>query len=217
MADRPAALSTPETPLRSGAESPAAWETRKQIIETAERLYRQYGYRKTTVADIAAELGMSPANVYRFFASKDAISAEVATMVADAIRETVDLKVPEQTADTIRAAILHVDPTALVTVGFFPPDRPNVWNSAPRRIRTYPAIWNSSADFIDLHPYPGGYNLGRLVENFEMQGFAAKPVLMGELGAARSSFFSAAGASLTGFTVMLTVAVSVRPPSSVIV
>ena len=87
MADRPAALSTPDTPLRSGAESPAAWETRKQIIETAERLYRQYGYRKTTVADIAAELGMSPANVYRFFASKDAISAEVATMVADAIRE----------------------------------------------------------------------------------------------------------------------------------
>ena len=98
--------------------------------------------------------------------------------------------------DTIRAAILHVDPTALVTVGFFPPDRPNVWNSAPRRIRTYPAIWNSSADFIDLHPYPGGYDLGKLVENFEMQGFAAKPVLMGELGAARSSFFSAAGASL---------------------
>jgi hypothetical protein len=98
--------------------------------------------------------------------------------------------------DTIRAAILQVDPTALVTIGFFPPDRPNTWNSAPRRIRTYPAIWNSSADFIDLHPYPGGYNLGQLVENFEMQDFAAKPVLMGEVGAARSSYASAASASL---------------------
>jgi hypothetical protein len=98
--------------------------------------------------------------------------------------------------DRIRAAILQVDPTALVTIGFFPPDRPNVWNSAPRRIRTYPALWNSSADFIDLHPYPGGYDLGKLVENFEMQDFAAKPVLMGELGAARSSYASAAGASL---------------------
>lgn len=87
MADRTVAPAAPETPLRSGAESPAAWETRKQITETAERLYRQYGYRKTTVADIATELGMSPANVYRFFASKDAISAEVATMVAGSIEE----------------------------------------------------------------------------------------------------------------------------------
>jgi F5/8 type C domain len=71
-----------------------------------------------------------------------------------------------------------------------------VWDSAPRRIRTYPAIWNSSADFIDLHPYPGGYNLGQLVENFEMQGFNAKPVLMGELGAARNDYASAARVAL---------------------
>jgi DNA-binding NarL/FixJ family response regulator len=41
--------------------------------ETAERLFRQFGYQKTTVADIAAALGMSPANIYRFFASKAAI------------------------------------------------------------------------------------------------------------------------------------------------
>jgi AcrR family transcriptional regulator len=31
------------------------------------------GFAKTAVADIAAELGMSPANVYRFFPSKNAI------------------------------------------------------------------------------------------------------------------------------------------------
>ena len=36
----------------------------------AERLFRHYGYGKTNVADIARELGMSPANIYRFFASK---------------------------------------------------------------------------------------------------------------------------------------------------
>jgi AcrR family transcriptional regulator len=36
----------------------------------AERLFRHYGYAKTTVADIAEACGMSPSNVYRFFASK---------------------------------------------------------------------------------------------------------------------------------------------------
>jgi len=48
-------------------------DTRARIMETAEALFRRIGYAKTAVADIAAELGMSPANVYRFFPSKSAI------------------------------------------------------------------------------------------------------------------------------------------------
>ena len=48
-------------------------DTRKRIMETAEALFRRLGYGKTAVADIAAELDMSPANVYRFFPSKNAI------------------------------------------------------------------------------------------------------------------------------------------------
>jgi len=36
-------------------------------------LFRRLGFAKTAVADIAAELRMSPANVYRFFSSKNAI------------------------------------------------------------------------------------------------------------------------------------------------
>jgi AcrR family transcriptional regulator len=48
-------------------------DTRARIIETAEALFRRIGFAKTAVADIAAELGMSPANVYRFFPSKAAI------------------------------------------------------------------------------------------------------------------------------------------------
>ena len=48
-------------------------DTRARIMDTAEALFRRLGYAKTAVADIAAELGMSPANVYRFFPSKNAI------------------------------------------------------------------------------------------------------------------------------------------------
>lgn len=48
-------------------------DTRGRIMETAEALFRRLGFAKTTVADIAAELRMSPANVYRFFPSKIAI------------------------------------------------------------------------------------------------------------------------------------------------
>jgi AcrR family transcriptional regulator len=52
--------------------------TRERILEVAERLFRQIGYQKTTVADIAKELRMSPANVYRFFDSKKSIHEGVA-------------------------------------------------------------------------------------------------------------------------------------------
>lgn len=53
-------------------------DTRHDIIDVAERFFRQIGYQKTTVADIAKTLRMSPANVYRFFDSKKAINEAVA-------------------------------------------------------------------------------------------------------------------------------------------
>jgi len=48
-------------------------DTRARIMEAAEGLFRRLGFAKTAVADIAGELKMSPANVYRFFPSKNAI------------------------------------------------------------------------------------------------------------------------------------------------
>jgi len=51
--------------------------TRERILDTAEEMFLRIGYAKTTVADIAQALGMSSANVYRFFASKSAINDAV--------------------------------------------------------------------------------------------------------------------------------------------
>src|SRR5262249_17869424 len=48
-------------------------DTRARIMDTAEAPFCRVGFAKTAVADIAAELKMSPANVYRFFPSKNAI------------------------------------------------------------------------------------------------------------------------------------------------
>lgn len=52
-------------------------DTRQIIVDTAERFFRDIGYQKTTVADIAKSLRMSPANVYRFFDSKKSINEAV--------------------------------------------------------------------------------------------------------------------------------------------
>ncbi|WP_179213889.1 TetR/AcrR family transcriptional regulator [Rhizobium sullae] len=49
----------------------------EMIIEASEHHFRQRGFDKTTVADIAKGLGMSPANVYRFFHSKEELRRAV--------------------------------------------------------------------------------------------------------------------------------------------
>ena len=51
--------------------------TVSRILEAAEEQFRRMGYAKTAVADIARALGMSPANIYRFFASKSAINEAI--------------------------------------------------------------------------------------------------------------------------------------------
>jgi len=47
---------------------------RHQILEAAARRFTDYGYGKTTVAEIAGDCDMSSGNVYRYFDSKEAIA-----------------------------------------------------------------------------------------------------------------------------------------------
>jgi AcrR family transcriptional regulator len=64
-------------------------DTRARIVATAEALFRRIGFAKTTVADIAAELRMSPANVYRFFPSKAAIVQAICQRCLGELEEKV--------------------------------------------------------------------------------------------------------------------------------
>jgi AcrR family transcriptional regulator len=55
-----------------------AQDVRRQILEAAEQRFRVYGYRKTTMAEIAEDTRMSAANLYRYFESKEDIAASCA-------------------------------------------------------------------------------------------------------------------------------------------
>ncbi|NGN44628.1 TetR/AcrR family transcriptional regulator [Mesorhizobium sp. CGMCC 1.15528] len=62
-------------------------ETRARILEVAEEHFRRIGYHKTSVADIASELGMSPANVYRFFPSREAINESICERIVNEVAD----------------------------------------------------------------------------------------------------------------------------------
>ena len=65
-------------------------DTHERILVVAERLFREIGYQKTTVADIAKVLRMSPANVYRFFDSKKAIHEGVARALMGGVEQATE-------------------------------------------------------------------------------------------------------------------------------
>jgi hypothetical protein len=92
--------------------------------------------------------------------------------------------------DHVRAAIREVDPTALITIGFFQPKGPNPTRIGdPRVIKTGAVITQSQADFIDLHLYPGlELSLPQYVQNFELPQVTAKPIVMGEFGAFKTPY-----------------------------
>jgi AcrR family transcriptional regulator len=77
-------------------------DIRERILITAERLFREIGYQKTTVADIAKTLRMSPANVYRFFDSKRSITAGVVSRQMSDVDEALRAIAPQPRSATER-------------------------------------------------------------------------------------------------------------------
>jgi len=85
-------------------------DTRERILVVAERLFREIGYQKTTVADIAKVLRMSPANVYRFFDSKKEIHQGVARALMGEVEEAADgiASRPGPAADRLRELMTSI-------------------------------------------------------------------------------------------------------------
>lgn len=68
-------------PSPTGQRGPVEHERRDQILNAADSYFRTYGYAKTTVADLAKEVGLSTAYIYKFFESKQAIGEAITRKV----------------------------------------------------------------------------------------------------------------------------------------
>jgi AcrR family transcriptional regulator len=88
-----------------------AKDTALGIVEAAERLFSQIGFEKTTVADIARELSMSPANVYRFYSAKAEINEAVGRRLFKEIQVALDEILSQQglAREKLRASIQAVE------------------------------------------------------------------------------------------------------------
>lgn len=66
-------------------------ETRDLITREAETLFLRFGYRKTTIADIARACDFSTANVHRVFGTKADINEAIAARLLSGIAENARL------------------------------------------------------------------------------------------------------------------------------
>ena len=85
--------------------------THDSIAFVAERLFAEVGFEKTTVSDIARQMHMSPANVYRFYGAKSEINQEVARkLLAEIEAEVAAIAKGEAAPDQkLRAVIATIE------------------------------------------------------------------------------------------------------------
>ena len=96
---------------RSEQTPPAGTDdVRERILTAAERCIARYGFRKTTMDDIASEVGLTRPNVYRYFADRDDLLIELNTRHARALLDRAHKSISRQSGlpDQIVESILYI-------------------------------------------------------------------------------------------------------------
>ncbi|HWD55026.1 MAG TPA: TetR/AcrR family transcriptional regulator [Acidimicrobiales bacterium] len=83
---------------------------RDQIINTARRLFGEYGTTDVAMDEIAAEAGVARSTVYVYFANRDELLQACVQSMYDRLQETIALVVADDTppVERLRALILGV-------------------------------------------------------------------------------------------------------------
>jgi AcrR family transcriptional regulator len=69
-------------------------EKQKQIItETCEKHFKHFGYKKTSIDDIAKELNISKKTIYKFFSTKEKIYYHVISKIAKGLCKKMEKKI----------------------------------------------------------------------------------------------------------------------------
>lgn len=122
---------------------------RDKIILSAMEQIKKYGFRRFTIKDIIADLGISTKTVYKYFGGKDDIISAVCTSFMDTERERI-LAILESDSDWMdkMTAIISGDPARIIELK-----------------KHYPAEWQK---FMDMERF-----LSRHKRSFIEQGIAS--------------------------------------------
>ncbi|NOZ54216.1 MAG: TetR/AcrR family transcriptional regulator [Gammaproteobacteria bacterium] len=118
-------------------------DIRQQILQAAENRFKQYGYNKTTMVEIAKDCSMSAANLYRYFENKLAIGASLACDCLDQNIEGLKKIILNNTLSASERLLAFILETFNYTH--------TQWSETPRMNEMVIAICHERLDIVDQH------------------------------------------------------------------
>jgi len=118
-------------------------ENRKKILHAAEQRFQQFGYGKTTMAEIAGDCDMSAANLYRYFENKLAIGAALSR---NCLHKDIEI-LEKIVLDKELAPDHKLHEFILATLDF----THSQWSEKPRINEMVTAICHERMDIVDQH------------------------------------------------------------------
>lgn len=132
-------------------------ETRARILTAASERFTQFGYNKTTMAEIADDCDMSAANLYRFFKNKLDIGANLAcSCLGTELLETKEIVEQSQ-----RSAAERLHDSVLQILHY----THGQWANNPRMNEMVNAICEARMDIVDEYKRDQHALLVKLLED----------------------------------------------------
>lgn len=129
--------------------------TRRSILKSAAKLFKERGYTATTLRDVADEAGMKAGSIYYHFASKDAIMDQVLDTglraVYEAVKSAIDKCATEADHSKKIDAAIHAHLRMLLSQGDFISANIRLYSQLPEDIRArHQKLRHEYADLWDL-------------------------------------------------------------------
>ncbi len=90
-------------------------EMKEQIIAAAREIFARFGYKKTTMDDIAASIYKAKSSIYHYFGSKEDIFKEVIEREAERIHHEITIAVRKKTTPTAKLTTYFSTAQELIT------------------------------------------------------------------------------------------------------
>lgn len=145
------------TPGKEAAATPPAHtgaDSRRLILDTAARLFKEEGWAATSLRDIAGECGIKAGSIYYHFASKDEIVAEVLRVgvqtTFDQVRQAVEALPANAPADTVLRTAIRAHLRAMFHLSDYTVANLRIFGQVPPHVRAdhaplrseYEAYWS---------------------------------------------------------------------------
>jgi len=153
---------------RSGVAVNGMVDARQQVLDEASRLFLQYGFKKTTMDEIARRVGISKGALYLHFESKEAIFLEISNQVRTHLLGILASVATSDLAADEKIRQMHLDSLKFAWDYFHQaPHAPEVWGETTAMFASRNAEFYKQCQRLVAQVISEGQQAGMFRRDFE--------------------------------------------------